>query len=109
MLTISLERAMEPGYMREQPCGVCGATFTPDAVLACLVTPHEWPPVCEVCLKHLATRAEEEAIPAAWDEVYRRYLAAVAKYPGPVFASEEELEGADPTSREVRAWSLVDV
>lgn len=99
MLEIVLERAFEPEMMSEQPCGICGADFQPDAVLAELVTVHEYKPICEVCLSHLARRAEEEAISADWNDVYQRYLLAVAKYPEPVFPSVravEEAEALDP-------------
>lgn len=100
MLEIRLERAMEPEQMEETPCGICGADFQPDAVLANLVTPHEHKPVCEVCLSHLARRADGEAIPADWGDVYRRYVRAVSEYPEPVFPSVEalmEAEKLDPT------------
>jgi transcription elongation factor Elf1 len=99
MLEIKLERAFEPEMMREQPCRICGADFQPEAVLAELETVHEYIPVCEVCLHNLARRAEEEAIPADWDKVYRRYIDAVEKYPEPVFPSvkaAEEAEARDP-------------
>ena len=95
MLEIKLERAFEPEMMREQPCGICGADFQPEAVLAQLVGVHEYIPVCEPCLSNLARRAEEEVIPADWDEVYRRYLAALPKYPEPVFPSVKAVEEAE--------------
>jgi hypothetical protein len=104
MLEINLERALEPAQMQERPCGICGAGFEPDAVLANLVTPYEHLPVCEACLSSLARRAAEEAIPAKWDEVYAGYLAAVSRYPEPVFASVEdvmEAEKGDPHWREI--------
>ncbi len=110
MLEIHLERAMDPTYMNEQECGICGADFTPEAVLACLVTPHEYIPSCDVCLDHLARRAREEAIPADWNDVYLRYIDAVAKYPEPVFPSEEALEAAemgDPTGPKLSDWAKV--
>jgi transcription elongation factor Elf1 len=110
MLEIKLERASEPEMMREQPCGICGADFQPEAVLAQLVTVHEYIPVCDVCLDHLARRAREEAIPADWNDVYRRYIDAVAKYPEPVFPSSEALEEAemrDPTGAKMSAWSKI--
>lgn len=107
MLQIELERAMVPEDMSEQPCGICGVDFNPDAVLACLVTPHEYLPTCEVCLSHLARRAETEAIPAssAWSRVYADYVLAVAKYPEPLFPSLKavlEFEKNDPR------WSKID-
>jgi len=95
MLEIKLERAFEPEMMREQPCGICGADFQPEAVLAQLVGVHEYIPVCEPCLSNLARRAEEETIPADWDEVYRRYVRAVPKYPEPVFPSVKAVEEAE--------------
>jgi hypothetical protein len=57
MLEIELARALEPEMMGEQPCGICGADFQPEAVLAQLVTDSYLPPVCEPCLSHLARRA----------------------------------------------------
>jgi hypothetical protein len=78
---------------------LCGAEFRPKAVRADLDTAHEFVPVCEVCLSHLARRTEDEAIPADWDTVYAEYLAAVSKYPEPVFPSVEALmqvEERDP-------------
>lgn len=95
MLEIKLERAMDPDMMREQPCGICGAEFQPDAVLACLKTDHDYIPTCEPCLSSLSRRAEEEAIPANWNEVYRRYLDAVSKYPEPLYPSAEAVEEAE--------------
>lgn len=89
MLEIKLERAFEPEMMQEQPCAICGAEFEPKAVLAQVVSIHEFTPACEPCLSHLARRADEEAIPADWNEVYRRYLELVPKYPEPVFPSVE--------------------
>jgi hypothetical protein len=91
MLEIKLLQAMEPDELEEQPCGICGADFEPEAVLANLVTPHEYRPICEVCFNHLARRVEEEAIPADWGDVYRRYLRAVKEHPEPVFPSVEAL------------------
>lgn len=99
MLEFRVERAFEPEMMERRPCGVCGKEFQPEAVLAQLVTSHEFKPVCEVCLSHLARRAEEEPIHADWDEVYRRYLRAVRIYTEPVFSSVEavmEAEDRDP-------------
>lgn len=99
MLEIKLERALEPAQMKEQPCGICGADFQPEAVLAQLVTAYEYIPTCDVCLDHLARRAREEAIRADWNDVYLRYIDAVAKYPEPVFPSLEalkEVEARDP-------------
>jgi len=110
MLEIELARAMDPTYMNEQECGICGADFTPQAVLACLVTPHEYIPSCDVCLDHLARRAREEAIPADWNDVYRRYIDAVAKYPEPVFPSLEalkEVEARDPHWNEISEMTKV--
>jgi len=95
VLELKLTQAMEPGEMEETGCGICGADFEPGAVLAKLVTPHEYRPVCEVCLTHLARRAEEEEIPADWDEVYRRYLRAAKEHKEPVFPSIEALEEAE--------------
>ncbi len=95
MLEIKLERALDPDMMQEQPCGVCGAEFEPEAVLACLATPYEYIPTCEPCLSSLSRRAEEEAIPADWGKVYRRYVDAVSKYPDPVFPSAEAVEEAE--------------
>lgn len=95
MLKIELERAMDPEMMRRRPCGICGAEFEPEAVLACLETVHEYIPTCEVCLSSLSRRAEEEAIPANWSEVYRRYLAAVKRYPEPLYPSTEAVEEAE--------------
>jgi transcription elongation factor Elf1 len=95
VLKITLERAMDPGDMNKQACGICGAEFEPEAVLACLETVHEYIPTCEPCLSHLSRRAEEEAIPADWDKVYRRYVDAVSKYPEPVFSSAEAVEEAE--------------
>ncbi len=95
MLKIELERAMDPDMMQEQPCGICGAEFQPDAVLACLKTDHDYIPTCEPCLSSLSRRAEEEAIPANWNEVYRRYLDAVSKYPEPLYPSSEAVEEAE--------------
>ena len=99
MLEIRLERALEPASMAEGPCGVCGVDFEPEAVLACLVTPHDYIPTCEVCLKHLAERAEAESIPADWNRVYADYLIAVAKYLEPVFPSAEALGEFEKTDR----------
>lgn len=99
MLEIELARALEPEMMERQPCGICGLEFQPDAVLAELVGVHEYKPVCEPCFAHLARRAEDEPIPADWNKVYRRYVAAVQKYPEPVFPSVEaalEFEDGDP-------------
>ncbi len=110
MLEIKLERALDPDTMQEQPCGICGAGFEPEAVLACLVTPHEYIPTCDVCLEHLARRAREEAIPADWNDVYLRYIDAVAKYLEPVFPSEEALEAAemnDSTGSKLSDWAKV--
>lgn len=110
MLEIKIERAMEPEMMQEQPCGICGAEFQPEAVLAQYVTESAYVPVCEVCLSHLARRAEEEPIPAKWDEVYANYLAAVPKYPEPVFPSVEalmEVEERDPYWKELGKMSAI--
>jgi hypothetical protein len=110
MLEIKLERALEPEQMKEQPCGICGADFEPEAVLAQLVTAYEYIPTCDVCLDHLARRAREEAIRADWNDVYLRYIDAVAKYPEPVFPSEEALEAAemnDPTGSKPSDWAKV--
>ncbi|MDP9454211.1 MAG: hypothetical protein CYG60_09340 [Actinobacteria bacterium] len=99
MLTIKLTRAYEPEMMKRQPCGICGAEFQPEAVLAQLVGDHEHTPICEVCFHHLARRAEEEPIPAGWDEVYRRYVSAVNEYAEPLFPSVDaviEAEERDP-------------
>ncbi|MDP9458385.1 MAG: hypothetical protein M3Q49_00145 [Actinomycetota bacterium] len=99
MLTIKLTRAYEPEMMERQPCGICGAEFQPETVLAQLVGAHEYTPVCEVCFHHLARRAEEEPIPADWDEVYRRYVSAVNEYAEPLFPSVDaviEAEQIDP-------------
>ncbi len=99
MLKITLTRAYEPEMMERQPCGVCGAEFQPEAVLAQLWTVHELIPVCEVCLSHLSRRAEEEPIPADWNDVYRRYVAALAVYTEPLFPSVDaviEAEQRDP-------------
>ncbi|MDQ3637897.1 MAG: hypothetical protein M3426_07870 [Actinomycetota bacterium] len=91
MLEIMLERAMAPDEMEEQPWGVCGAEFSPGAVLAKLATDHELKPTCHGCLRHLARRAAEEDIPAAWDKVYADYLIAEAKHPEPCFPTMEAL------------------
>lgn len=64
-------------------------------MLAELVGVHEYLPVCEVCLKHLSDRAEDEPIPANWNDVHRRYVAAVREYPEPVFPSVEAVEEAE--------------
>jgi hypothetical protein len=99
MLEIELARALEPEMMGEQPCGICGADFQPEAVLAQLVTDSYLPPVCEPCLSHLARRAEDGDNEAEWDKVYRCWIDAVAKYPEPVFptvAALMEFEESDP-------------
>jgi len=89
MLEIELARALEPQMMGEQPCGICGADFQPEAVLAQLVTDSYLPPVCEPCLSHLARRAEDGDNEAEWDKVYRRWIDAVAKYPESNFGELE--------------------
>lgn len=99
MLEITVERAYEPEMMRRQPCGVCGADFEPKAVVAQLMTDCELPLVCEPCLENLAHRAESKDIPANWDEIYRRYLKAVPKYPEPIYPSVQaviDAESRDP-------------
>ena len=69
MLEIKLERALTPDDLREQPCGICGVGFEPAAVRVLLVTLEENIPMCEVCVSHLARRADEEPISADWNEV----------------------------------------
>lgn len=91
MLEIKLERAMAPDQMEETPCAMCGLEFRPDAVVARFTMDCECVPVCETCLAHLAHRAEDEPIPADWNDVYRRYVEAVQKYPEPIFPSVEAL------------------
>jgi hypothetical protein len=110
MLEFELGRAMSPEEMEETPCGVCGADFEPCAVLACLVTPHEYIPTCDVCLDHLARRAREEAIPADWNDAYLRYIDALEKHPEPVFPSAEallEAERTDPTGSKMGDWARI--
>ncbi len=110
MLEIKLERALTPDDMREQPCGICGADFEPGAVLVKLVTVEENISTCETCLAHLAHRAEDEPIPADWNDVYWRYVAAVEKYPEPVFPSMEaalEFEDGDPRWEKIRPMMQV--
>lgn len=93
MLEIKLERAYEPEVMEPRPCAICGTDFKPKAVTAYLADTAEL--VCESCLSHLAVRATQESVPANWDEVYRRYLEAVPKYPEPIFPSVEALMEAE--------------
>ncbi len=102
MLEIRLRRAYEPEDMSPRPCGMCGAGFRPEAVLAEANIPNEWTEhsaVCEVCLSHLARRAEQEPIPAGWHEAYRRYVKAASEYAEPLFPSVAavlEAERTDP-------------
>lgn len=110
MLEIKLHRAVTPDEMEQQPCAICGREFQPKAVRADLDTTYEFVQVCEVCLSHLARRAENETIPADWNTVYAEYLTAVAKYPEPVFPSVEalmEVEEHDPYWHKISAMAAL--
>ncbi len=101
MLEIKLERALEPEMMERQPCGMCGEEFQPEAVLIGVNIGGKYldeTVLCDVCLDHLARRAREEAIPAGWNDAYRRYVDAVAKYPEPKYPSVEALMEAEEKS-----------
>ncbi len=95
MLDLELTWAMAPDEMEPRPCGICGARFTPHAVLCNFVTSSEYLPICGACLDHLAERAELEDIPADWDETRRLYRLACERYPSPKFPSVDALLEAD--------------
>ena len=95
MLDLTLSRAMAPDEMEPRPCGICGAEFSPRAVLCNFVTSSEYLPICEACVSHLDARAERENPPADWGEVVRAYRLALEVYPSPVFPSVEALLEAD--------------
>jgi hypothetical protein len=85
-IEISLQRAFSPEIMRETECGLCGLPFRVQSVV--VVGPWAYE-VCSGCVRYFGERNPERF------PTIEEYRAACARYPEPIWGSNEEAGRAE--------------
>ena len=90
-MLIELQRALTPGDIGPQDCGICGLRFTVEGVAARVVgigggnDRFDGGCACRVCVKFLAAR-NPQRFPSL-----EEYEEALRRYPEPIFTTDEEM------------------
>jgi hypothetical protein len=90
-LIIELTRTWAPDEMGEEACPICSEHFELESVVATAVTDDRWwmGHVCQGCIEHMGRH------PSGRFPTIEEYRDALARFPGPIWAREEELDRED--------------